>query len=99
MSKIVNGSEYVEGKKKTTPYMSIYEYSALIYARCVQLSFPNTFPLIPLTELGSYDTLVIATEEVKRRLPNLVIRRTLDDGTTEDWLLSDKKNPMVFPHI
>jgi DNA-directed RNA polymerase subunit K/omega len=48
---------------------------------------------------NSYDPLVIATEEVKRRLPNLIIRRTLEDGTTEDWLLNDKNHPMEFPRV
>ncbi len=84
---------------KTLPYMSRYEYAALITARAAQLSGPNGRPLLPAAEITNYDPLYIATKEVNLRLPNLVIRRTLPNGTTEDWLLTDEKNPMHFPRL
>lgn len=100
-SDVVTEGEYVPVKRvyKTSPYMSPYELSALILARVLQLSSPSGSPLIPMSELEgvSMDPLVIATMEVYARLPPLVIRRTLSDGSTEDWLLTDKKNPLEFP--
>ena len=100
-AKLVKIEEYTPtvATRKTPPYMSQYEYSALILARMLQLTGPTGAPLISPTECGSYDPLVIATEEVKRRLPALVIRRTLNDGSTEDWLLNDTVCPMEFPRI
>ena len=86
-------------KRKTSPYMSQYELSALILARVLQLSSPSGSPLIPMSEIDNFDPLVIATKEVYARLPPLVIRRTLNDGSTEDWLLTDKNNVLEFPRM
>ena len=85
-------------QKRTPPYMSQYEYCALISARVAQLtsrSIEWNMPKIPITSPEGYDPLIIATEEVKKRLVSLVVRRRLPDGTTEDWLLKD----MIFPRI
>lgn len=99
-SETIAEEEYVpsEVTKRTPPYMSQYEYCALISARAAQLTSRSpewNMPKIPIEEVGSYDPLVIATEEIKRRLVSLVVRRKLPDGTTEDYLLKD----MIFPRI
>ena len=101
ISDIVSISEYVhtEAKRKTSPYMSPYELSALILARVLQLTSPSGSPLIPMSEIDNFDPLVIATKEIYNRLPPLVVRRTLSDGSTEDWLLTDKKNILEFPRM
>jgi DNA-directed RNA polymerase subunit K/omega len=98
---IVPQEDYVPqaATRKTTPYMSVYEYSSLIMARVLQLGSPGAMPLIPLKDLEDYDPLVIATKEVNARLPPLVIRRKLADGSIEDWLLTDTKEPLIFPRI
>jgi DNA-directed RNA polymerase subunit K/omega len=98
---VITEDEYVYTKKarKTLPYMSQYELSALILARMAQLSSPAGSPLIPMSEIDNFDPLVIATKEVYARLPSLVIRRTLSDGSTEDWLLTDKNEPLEFPRL
>lgn len=82
--------------KMTTPYMSVYEYCALINARAVQLgSTPENGPRVPIERPEDYDPLLIATREIHAGLVTLIIRRTLPDGTTEDW---DPKE-MIFPRI
>lgn len=86
-------------KRKTPPYMSQFELCGLIRARLIQLSSPNGMPLLPKSEIEGLDALQIAKKEVYARLPPLVIRRTLSDGSTEDWLLTDRKNAMEFPRI
>lgn len=95
---VLEEEEYVAPviKKETTPYMSIYEFTALVRARALQLGTPGAEPKI---ELGSnpedYDPINIATREVKECLVTLIIRRTLTDGTTEDWYPKD----MIFPRM
>jgi DNA-directed RNA polymerase subunit K/omega len=97
-SETIAEEEYVptETTKKTSPYMSSFEYCSLISARIAQLTSRSTewnTPKIPIED--SYDPLVIATKEVRLRLVSLVVRRKLLDGTKEDWLLKD----MIFPRI
>ena len=90
----IEEEEYVHApvQKKTTPYMSVYEYSALIATRCLQLEIPGQYPKV---ETGSFDYVVIATAEVRAGLVNLIIRRTLPDGSTEDLHPKDKFLPRV----
>lgn len=97
-SKIETNYE-VPKKRKTCPYMSQPELSSLILARTLQLLSPGGYPLIKLTENDSYNPSDIATREIYARLPPLVIRRTLSDGSTEDWLLTDKDNVLEFPRM
>jgi DNA-directed RNA polymerase subunit K/omega len=87
--------EVVPEPKKTTPYLSHYEYAALIHARAMQFLLPGRSP----TSEGSdaTDALVIAEREVRAYVPNLVVRRKLLDGTVEDWYLTDRT--LVFPRI
>lgn len=100
-AEVVPGDSYIHTKstRKTPPYMSQYELSALILARMLQLTSSAGSPLIPMSEIDIPDPIKIATKEVYARLPNLVIRRTLSDGTTEDWLLTDKVNVLEFPRL
>ena len=93
--------EYIQPQvRKTNSYMSTFEYTALIVARILQLTSPGGAPLISMSELGNdLDPLSIATREIRMRLPSLVIRRTLNDGSIEDWLLNDKTNVLAFPRI
>ena len=89
--------EYVsdEAVKKTTPYMSTYEYSALISARVAQLTSRSSEWNVPKIKIDSYDPRAIATAEVRQKLVSLVVRRKLPDGSTEDWPLKD----LIFPRI
>ncbi len=66
-----------------------------------QLTGPGGTPLLSTAEITNYDPLVIATTEVNARLPSLVVRRTLNDGSTEDWLLTDQTSGCVleFPRL
>jgi len=95
-SEIVEISE-IKNEKKTTEYMSVYEYTALIRARALQLGMPGVFPAVEIdfNKPEEFDPINIATKEVMLCLTTLIIRRTLTDGTTEDWYPKD----MVFPKV
>lgn len=85
-------------EKKTTNQMSEHEYCSLIAARVLQLGTPGVVPM--LTVKGpdgreSFDTNQIATEEIRAGLTRLIIRRTFQDGTYEDWTPKE----MVLPRI
>lgn len=84
-------------ERKTSPYMSIYEYTALLNARTLQLSKPlyEDTPKVPLNSSEDYDPISIATRELKDGVICLVIRRTLSDGNTEDWLPSEMYLPRI----
>lgn len=85
--------EPIKKQRKTAPFMSQYEYAALIAARAAQISSKNgTIPYI-ITE--DRDPITIATEEVKKKLVTLIIRRRLPDGTTEDWRPSELQFPRI----
>lgn len=76
--------------KKTGPYMSIYEYAALISAWTSRIA--NTGNATGYLD-GEKDPAVTAKEEVDNHKATLIIRRKLPDGTTEDWRPKD----MHFP--
>ena len=79
----------ITDKRKTKPYMSIYEYAALVSARCAQLTsrFESTPPKVTLDKPSDYDPMYIAMKEIRAKSVNLVVRRHLPDGTTEDFSL------------
>jgi DNA-directed RNA polymerase subunit K/omega len=80
--------------RRGTPYMSQDEYAALITARSLQLLNPRYPPRVD-PALFQYDSILIATEEVKLQMVPFIVRRLFPDGTTEDWKLGE----MVLPHI
>lgn len=84
---MVPEEEFVPTKeeKKTNPYMTPYEYTALIDARACQIGVGEK----PKIETDDYNPLRIATEEVNKQLVSLVVRRHLPDATTEDWKVKD----------
>ena len=85
-------------KRKTTNQMSEHEYSSLIAARVLQLGTPGAAPMLRVKGLDgqeTFDANAIATEEVRAGLVKLIIRRTFQDGTYEDWQPSE----MVLPRI
>ncbi len=84
-------------ERKTSPNMSVYEYTALIRARALQLGTPGAFPKIEIdpSRPEDFDPTNIATREVRECLVSLIIRRTLTDGSYEDWHPKD----MIFPRI
>ena len=99
-SSVIEEEKYIQEDKpkKTTPYMSQYEYCALISTRVLQLSNPQESPKVDIEDdvfNYCYDPLVIATKEVQQRLVTLVIRRKFIDGTTEDWFVKD----MIYPRV
>jgi DNA-directed RNA polymerase subunit K/omega len=91
---IVNDKNYQKPKvKKTTPYMSQYEYCALISARAGFIT--NTGEVSDFETQGTFDPAVIAKKEVDDHMGTLIIRRRFPDGTSEDWRPKD----MIFPRV
>ena len=82
-------------KKKTKPYMSIYEYAALVSARAAQLTsrFEGSTPKTSFHTAQDYDPMYIAMKEIKEKSVSLIVRRHLPDGTTEDFNLQE----MILP--
>jgi DNA-directed RNA polymerases I, II, and III subunit RPABC2 len=74
----------------TTPHATQYEYSELLAVRALFLQY--TDPLVPITD-DNYDPLVIAKKELDNGLVSLLVRRTLPNGSFEDWYT----NEMIFP--
>jgi DNA-directed RNA polymerases I, II, and III subunit RPABC2 len=74
----------------TTPHATQYEYSELLAVRALFLQY--TDPLVAITD-DNYDPLVIAKKELDNGLVSLLVRRTLPNGSFEDW----HTNEMIFP--
>ena len=68
-------------KKKTSPFMTKYEYTRLIAARAVQILSDENFDC----KYDTHSATDIATEELHRREIPLVIIRKLPNGEEEVW--------------
>lgn len=75
-------SEDIDIPKKTTEWMTKYEYTQLVACRSLQLS-QGMIPLIDIK--GDYNTLSIAERELNARVIPLCLCRILPDGTEEFW--------------
>ena len=73
-------------KKRTSDYMTKYEYTRLIGSRALEID--NGFsPKVNVEDVfNPYD---IARMELHARVIPLVIERTLQDGTKEIWNVKD----------
>lgn len=93
-SKIIDEEDYVPSvsPKKTSKWMSQYEYAAFVTYRILSYVY-GTEPDRELVKKYNYDTVQIAQAEVDAKIPRLVSRRTLPDGSVEDWLLQDLEFP------
>ena len=85
-----SSEEEKQTPRKTSRYMSDYEFAGLICARALQLHAPGAKPLVTTRYM---DPQSIATKELWQRLVSLTVRRTLADGSIEDWHPSDMKFP------
>ena len=75
---------------RTSQNMTIYEFSALVTARAIQLTVDS-----PKGNYGTFNPIEIAKGELRDRLTTLVVRRKLPDGTIDDWKASD----MIMPPL
>ena len=80
----------LESDKITDPYMSSFEFTRLIACRDLQLK-NNADPLIDVE--GESNTLEVARKELYALVIPLVIQRTLPDGRTECWKVSELHIP------
>lgn len=91
---IIDDEDYQKPKvKKTTPYMSQYEYCALISARAGFIT--NTGEVSDFETQENFDPAAIAKKEVDNHMVTLIIRRRFPDGSSEDWRPKD----MIFPRV
>lgn len=78
--------------RKTLPYLSKYEFTAVLSARKNQLA-NGAKPMVSLDELDPNDPQFldkVARQEIyERKLPFLWIRRRMPDNKNECWCLSE----------
>lgn len=78
--------------RTTLPYLSKYEFTAVLSARKNQLA-NGARPMIPLADLDPNDPLfldTVAKQEIyERKLPFMWIRRRMPDDKNEYWCLSE----------
>lgn len=81
----------LEEPRQTLPYMTKYEYTALLAARARQLA-EGAEPLIPLKEFNTQDPRFVwnvAQREILEGKVPLWIRRRLPNGKQEFWAVSE----------
>ncbi|PIN04532.1 RNA polymerase subunit K [Handroanthus impetiginosus] len=74
--------EPVEGPRRTSKYMTKYERARILGTRALQISM-NAPVMVELE--GETDPLEIAMKELRERKIPFTIRRSLPDGSYEDW--------------
>ena len=88
--KVISYQDVIENiskkEKKTIPYLSKFEKARIIGNRAQQLAY-GAQPKINTENL--LDIYEIATEELKQRKIPFIIRRTLPNGTHEDWRIEE----------
>jgi hypothetical protein len=77
--------------KKTTPYMSPYEYSALLTFQALQIASTKEYSpeLAQRFAECNYNLLTMAERDIRDGNATLIIRRTLPNGEVDDWHIKD----------
>jgi DNA-directed RNA polymerase I, II, and III subunit RPABC2 len=73
-------------EKKTIPYLSKFEKARIIGTRLQQLAY-GAEPKINTENLHDINDIVL--EELKQRKIPFIIRRTMPNGTYEDWKMEE----------
>ena len=73
-------------EKKTIPYLSKFEKARIIGARLQQLAY-GAQPKINAENLHNINDIVL--EELKQRKIPFIIRRSMPNGTYEDWKMEE----------
>ena len=88
--KVISYQDVIENiskkEKKTIPYLSKFEKARIIGNRAQQLAYGAQPKINTENLLNIYE---IATEELKQRKIPFIIRRTLPNGTHEDWRIEE----------
>ncbi|ADN50584.1 DNA-directed RNA polymerase subunit K [Vulcanisaeta distributa] len=84
-------SDLIKGKLTYPPRITKYELARIVAARAKQLAM-GAQPLINPQELGTFDPIDIAMEEVRRGLLPFIIVRTLPNGKHVRIKLKDLLN-------
>ena len=80
-------SNYYNNEKVTMPYMTKFEKAKILGIRAEMIASGDK-PLIE--NIRSFDNAYnIALEELKQKKIPLIIRRTLPNGTIEDWRVEE----------
>lgn len=85
----MGGLTYDAPVRKTSAYMTKYEYARLLAARALQISSGTERGRPRINIEGNYDPTDIAQREIHERVVPLVIQRTLPDGSVETWHVKD----------
>lgn len=86
---IKEGALKREGKDRvTTPYLTKYERARILGTRALQISM-NAPVLVDIDNDTDVDPLTLAQKELRLRVIPLIIRRTLPDGSYEDWHIQE----------
>lgn len=71
----------------TKPFLTKYEKTRIIATRAQQIA-QGAMPLISFED-GRSEPAVIAEEELRQKKTPLMVRRTLPDGSYEDWQVDE----------
>ena len=77
----------VNQKKKTRPFISLYEKTRAISVRAQMIS-NGAIPLIPVPIYITSSSDIAVLEYTSKKIP-FIIRRTFPDNTYEDWKMND----------
>lgn len=75
--------------KKTTKYMTKYEYTSLVAFRTIQLRYGDIPRINDIPDDVKYNSQEIARMELHARVIPLVIKRNLPNGDEEIWKVKD----------
>ncbi len=84
-------NDLIKGRLTYPPRITKYELARIIAARAKQLAM-GAQPLVNPQEVGSYDPIDIAMEEVRRGLLPFIVVRTLPNGKHVRIRLKDLLN-------
>ena len=79
----------MSNQRITSTYMSTYEITKIIGERAMQLE-NGSEPFVEV-KYGEIDNIAIAERELKEGKLDMIIRRILPSGNSEDWLVSELK--------
>ncbi len=91
---IIPEEDYVhqETPHKTSDYMTLFEFTAIVTAYASQLLTPGYTPGIDPAKYN-YNVIEMAKAALRERKVRLVVRRELPSGETEDYFAWEMKLP------
>lgn len=72
----------------TKPFLTKYEKTRIIATRAQQIA-NGSMPLIEFDAKSKFESVDLATEELRQKKTPLIVRRTLPNGMYEDWKVAE----------